>query len=297
VSGVPGSRSDLDVIFYDESGAPIPPCDDDLEPAVCQFPGVDFNIGGDPLEIAAVSNSSDASIEVEVSLELFQGPAPSRMKYVWFELGNGLFHPDEFDTGSGTTYGHTNAAGAESVAAAAWYNTDEWGSPLWGSACVPACAEIFSSAGGVPILFDTRGRRLPFPQLRLKPGITAPDGGNTSFFFARTTDPRVGGGEPDEFPNFFGTSASAPHAAAIAALMVEQLNRSGDRGPFRMARAQRPDYILGVLRATADDMKNRAGRITPPATVDRPRGFDFDTGFGYVDAVKALRVVRATQRH
>jgi hypothetical protein len=49
----------------------------------------------------------------------------------------------------------------------------------------------------------------------LKPGITAPDGGDTSFFFARFTNPAtVGGGEPDQFPNFFGTSASAPHAAA-----------------------------------------------------------------------------------
>ncbi|MEP7245447.1 MAG: S8 family serine peptidase, partial [Gammaproteobacteria bacterium] len=296
VSGGQGSRSDIDVIFYDTAGGLVPLCDDNLEPAVCQFPGVDSNQGGDPLEIAVISNSTDSSVDVNISVELFAGPAPGRMKYVWFDLADGAFHLDEFLTDTGTAYGHTNAAGAESVAAAAWYNTAEWGSPLWGDACKPACAEYFSSAGGVPILFDTKGRRLRTPTFRLRPGITGPDGGNTTFFVARTTDPAVGGGEPDQYPNFFGTSASAPHVAGIAALMIEQMKRNGEgRYNIDLPAKLRPDFIFTTLRATAADVRKRAGRTIAPSAIERPNGFDFDSGFGYVDAVKALTVVKASR--
>jgi subtilisin family serine protease len=293
VSGAPGSRSDVDLIFYDTKGGLIPLCDDNLEPAICQIPGIDANEGGDPVEIAVISNATDSTVDVNISVELFSGPAPGRMKYVWFDLANGLFHLDEFNTESGTAYGHPNAVGAEAVGAAPWYNTAEFGSPLWGNKCKPACLEYFSSAGGVPILFDKKGNRLPIPIVRLKPGVTGPDGGNTSFFFARTTDPRVGGGEPDQFPNFFGTSASAPHVAGIAALMIEQMRRNGQsRGSIDLPAKLVPDFIFTTLRATAGDVKWRAARTIAPYPIEHPGGFDFDSGFGYVDAVKALTAVK-----
>jgi subtilisin family serine protease len=268
-------------------------CDDNLEPAICQIPGIDSNEGGDPVETPVISNATDSTVDVNVSVELFSGPAPGKIKYVWFDLGNCLFHLDEFNTESGTAYGHANAAGAEAVGAAPWYNTAEFGSPLWGNKCKPACLEYFSSAGGVPILFDKKGKRLPFPLMRLKPGVTGPDGGNTSFFFARTTDPAVGGGEPDQFPNFFGTSASAPHVAAIAALMLEQMHRNGQgRGGLDIPSKLVPDFIFTTLRATAGDVKWRAARTIAPYAIDHPNGYDFDSGFGYVDAVKALTIVK-----
>ena len=289
VSGNGGSRSDLDLVFYDLQGQTIPLCDDNLEPTVCQFPGIEANVNGDPIELAVLSNATDSTLDAQLDIELYAGPPPGRMKYVWFDLRDGLFHVNELDTQSSTAYGHANAAGAEAVGAAAWYNTAEYGSPLWGNRCKPACAEIFSSAGGVPILFDTRGRRFAVPRVRSKPGITGPDGGNTSFFFSRYTDPPVAN-EPDQFPNFFGTSASAPHVAGIAALMIEQMMRN--RGGAHVPRRLRPDFIITTLRATSDDMKYRAGRITPPSPVDHPNRFDFDTGYGFVDAVKALTAVK-----
>jgi len=323
VSGAPGASSDVDVIYYDLDGNLIPICDDNLEPAVCQIPGIDINEGRDAVELSLISNQTDADIQVAVSLELFSGPAPTFTKYVYFDFGNGAMTVDEFDTQSSTTFGHSNAAGSEAVGAAPWYNTSEWG-PAFHAACVPACAELFSSAGGTPILFDVDGNRLRKPEIRVKPGVVGPDGGNTSFFFSPYPFEVPGSTEPDEFPNFFGTSASAPHVAAVAALMLDLRNegiagrhgwkvcargKNGHReqtlvldptataeriaagARFRECDAIKPQAVYRILRRTAEDMTLAAGRITTPFVVGR-KGFDFDTGFGFVNAVRALDAAR-----
>ena len=64
--------------------------------------------------------------------------------------------------------------------------------------------EDFSSRGPLRRLFAANGTRLGAPEVRPKPEIAAADGVSTT----------VPG-----FATFFGTSAAAPHAAAIAALM------------------------------------------------------------------------------
>ena len=112
---------------------------------------------------------------------------------------------NEFDTKSGASYGHPLARGGVGVGAAYYQDTPAFGT-------TPPVVEGSSSAGGGVILFSTTGMRLAAPDVRQQPLITAPDGGDTSFF---------GGSDPDGtgFPNFFGTSAAAPHAAAVAALM------------------------------------------------------------------------------
>jgi hypothetical protein len=92
-----------------------------------------------------------------------------------------------------------------------------------------------------------------------------------------------GSTEPDSFPNFFGTSAAAPHVAAIAALMLDKQRRlhKGDTLP--------PDRIYRILEETAQDMRFSAARtIGPFLFPDGTRGFDFDSGFGFVDAIAAL---------
>jgi subtilisin family serine protease len=281
-AGGKGSRSDVDLIFYDLEGNPIPDCDDNLLPAVCQFAGTDNNTGGDALEEGVISNTSGADVQIQLSIELNKGPTPGRLKYVYFDLGAGVMSVDEHDTQSGSAYGHPIAAGAEAVGAAAWYNTAAWNTPFHPE-CVPACLETFSSAGGVPILFDTNGNRLRNPLVRLKPEVTAPDGGNTTFFFSLYTATVPGSTEPDSFPNFFGTSAAAPHVAAIAALMLDKQRRlhKGDTLP--------PDRIYRILEETAQDMRFSAARtIGPFLFPDGTRGFDFDSGFGFVDAIAAL---------
>ncbi len=281
-AGGKGSRSDVDLIYYDMDGAPIPVCDANLQPAVCQFPGASPNIGGDAFEEGDILNTGDVDVQVQLSVELFEGPTPGYLKYVYFDFGGGTMFVDEYDTQSGSSYGHPIAAGAEAVGAAAWYNTAAWNSALHPGQCYPACLEYFSSAGGVPILFDKDGNRLRRPQVRLKPGVTGPDGGNSTFFYSVFPYEVPGSTEPDVYPNFFGTSASAPHVAAIAALMIDKQNRAKKR-------ALTPDRIYGILEETAKDMRYAAGRALAPFPFPfGTKGFDFDSGFGFVDAVAAL---------
>ena len=210
------------------------------------------------MEVPALINDSEEDVHANIAIELFSGPAPRRMKYVWFDLGNGLMIVEEHDTQSGTVYGHANAAGAEAVGAAPWYNTAAFG-PQNKPECAPACLELFSSAGGVPILFDRTGRRFPFPLIRIKPGFTGPDGGNTTFFVADIAAPIPGSTEPDGFPNFFGTSASAPHVAAIGALMLDQRARDIAAGKrFIGSKQLRPDVMYIALRSVGGTAGHQA---------------------------------------
>ncbi|HTU67976.1 MAG TPA: hypothetical protein VMF52_18650 [Steroidobacteraceae bacterium] len=292
-NGKRGAGSDIDVWFYDADGEPFEICTDDPEQLVCQIPGFDANVGGDAVETPIMVNFGDEDLVVQVGIELFEGAAPNYIKYAWFDLDAGEFSVDEYDTASGTVYGHANAGGAEAVGASAWYQTEEWGSPLRPQ-CIPACLNSFSSAGGVPVLFGKNGRRLAVPEYRVKPGVTGPDGGNTSFFLVDLDFEVPGSTEPDTFPNFFGTSASAPHVAAVAALILDQRARDVEaRKRFIGPRKLGPDAIYWALRLTADDMKLRNfGGDIGPQRVDNAGGFDFDTGFGFVDAQRALRATR-----
>ncbi len=280
-AGPKGSRSDMDLIFYRMNGQPIPNCNANLKPTVCQYAGTDSNVGGDALEEAVISNTSGKDVQVQVSIELYSGPTPNYVKYVYFALGAGTIFIDEHDTQSGASYGHASANGAASIGAAPWYNTAAWGVPFW-SNCRPACLEYFSSAAGTPIFFNAAGNRLGTPQIRQKPQVTGPDGGNSTFFYSVYTATVPGSTEPDKWPNFFGTSAAAPHVAAVAALMIDKQARAGKA-------AMSPDKIYGILEDTARDMHLAAGRtIAPYPFPDGTKGFDHDSGFGFVDADAAL---------
>ncbi len=185
----PGSASDVDFILY-FNGIPL-----------TFLSGVAGNIGGNPTEIIAVT--ATGPVQIELGIEVFEGPVPNFVKYVHF-AGAQI----EYPVASSTAYGHANAAGAFATGAAAYFNT-----AAFNENCQPACLNGFSSRGGVPIFFDTEGNRLPWADVRLKPELVGPDGGNTTFFGVHV--------EGDGFPNFFGTSASAPHVAAVGALMIE----------------------------------------------------------------------------
>jgi hypothetical protein len=134
-----------------------------------------------------------------------------RIRYVGF---SGVNPQEYFSYLDSVTYGHNSARGAMGVAAYAFF--------------APFVPENFTSPGPSTIYFDENNRRFSRPEIRQKPDLAAMDGANTTFF---------GGDSPvdaDAFPNFFGTSAAAPHAAAIAALVLDAAGGPGKVKPKKM---------------------------------------------------------------
>ena len=222
------------------------------------------NIELDPLEFGGVRNPFEDSLQVRLVITKKAGPDPALIKYINF--GNTPI--EDKATNSPTVFGHKNARGAIAVGASAWFFN-----PRFDETLSRPLLNDFSSVGGVPILFRKNGTRLGTPDLRFKPEVTGPDGGNTTFFGRDLSESTTAPGEPDGFPNFFGTSASAPHVAAVAALMQE--------AAFG---ALSPRTIEVFLQRTATDMDN-------PYTPGLDQGFDFATGAGFVQADEALALV------
>ena len=116
---------------------------------------------------------------------------------------------------SPNSYGHPNASTCNGTAA---YVYDKGFSYL-DSPYVPEI-ENYSSNGAATIYFDSAGNRLSSPVIRKQPTLATVDGIDTSFFGGSTTDPTAGDSDGDNLPNFFGTSAAAPHGAGCAALLL-----------------------------------------------------------------------------
>jgi hypothetical protein len=132
-------------------------------------------------------------------------------------VGFGGIRPQEhFSYLSPVTYGHNSARGAISVAAYPFFR--------------PFIPEFFTSPGPSTIYFNRANRRLAKPEVREKPDVAAMDGANTTFFFEDALE------DEDTLPNFFGTSASAPHAAAIGALVLQAAGGPGRVKPKQMRR-------------------------------------------------------------
>ncbi|MBI5879216.1 MAG: S8 family serine peptidase [Chloroflexi bacterium] len=176
-----------------------------------------------PFEYMYYGNSSGVPVNLHVSVSRYSGAATPRLKVVLFTNCNcGLSNVSPATSAGGdivgpTIMGHTSNRDAFSVAAAP-YNDDN--NPEGYSARGPA-AHYFG-----PVVNTTPAAAIPTETIQ-QPDFTATDGGCNTFF----------GGFSSGCYRFYGTSAAAPHAAAIAALLKQKANALGkplSRGTAQM---------------------------------------------------------------
>lgn len=153
---------------------------------------------------------------------------------------------------AGQTWGHSAAAGAFSVAAVNWGSGTP--APFTGAESV----ETYSSDGPRRVFYDAAGAEIT-------PGDVSSTGGTVRQKPDLAAADNVSTATPG-FEVFFGTSASAAHAAAIASLMLS-------REPSLSAADLRD-----IFAETALDIE--------------AAGVDQDSGLGIVDALSALRKLR-----
>ena len=265
-----GATSQIDLCVTGSGADTI--YNDGLQAASCTGPNA---LGADPVQVMIVGNPANAVNStvmqtVNVTIGLAGGtPAPGRIKLVVETDGQQSAAITSFVNDSATMQGHPTAAGAAAVGAAFFFDTPRCGATA-------ATLESFSSFGGSPILFDVAGTRLAAPTLRQKPQFVAPDGGNDTFLGFTLATAGITGGKlattitqcqnDPGYPNFFGTSAATPHAAAIAALM-RQANP-----------AATPAQIVSALQQSALPMG------TAPS---------LQAGYGFVQADAALALIPA----
>lgn len=204
-SGVASVTSDFNILFFrPDTGAFL-------------FAQAENNLATNrPVELSGTITFPTGLTQVQMVIARANTPTTqtpaSRLRYKFI---NAAVPAEYFSYSTPITYGHNSAAGANGVAAYSPFQ--------------PSIPEDFTSTGPVRIVWDRNNNRIPEnQQVRLKPDIAAMDGGNTTFFTSDT------GRDLDTFPNFFGTSAAAPTAAAIAALVLQNKGGPGSVTPAQM---------------------------------------------------------------
>ncbi len=144
---------------------------------------------GIPLEFARV-DAVNGNIQIGIAIRHVAGSGTPLLKVIDFT--NGTFP---------VTFQYPNPAGAIAADAGSAAGALTVAASPYSS---PTTAETFSSRGPVTHYFDLNGTPLPVPEVLQKPDMAAPDGVATSL---------------SGFSPFSGTSAAAPAAAGIAALI------------------------------------------------------------------------------
>ena len=201
----------------------------------------------DPYEVCAFTSREESNVKLVVARAA--GSTNVRFKYIIFRGDATIM---DYQTGNASIVGHANADSAISVGAMLYANIPAF-TPVW-----PGVAS-FSSRGGT---FTKQGAS--YIQ-RLKPDIIAPNGVNTTVALGGAA---LNDGDP--YPNFFGTSAAAPHVAAVAALLIQ------GRKLFNLQTSVQQSQIRQQIRSSA-------GRFTY-----LPAGHSFEGGYGFVLADSAM---------
>ncbi len=207
-----------------------------------------------PTEILQWENESSSETKtVQLVINRYAGNSP-RIKFGLLENGSGVSeteYPRSTDTDKvgPTIFGHSGASSVISVGAIPFYEDNE--------------VEYYSSRGPVrhdfgPVAGGSEPAAPVGPELVPKPDVVATDCGVTTFFSFFGKFPE---NEPAAAWHFCGTSAAAPHAAAVVALML-------DADP-----AAQPAELRTALLESAAEVSG-----SPPCA----------TGAGMVDAVAAV---------
>ncbi len=215
-----------------------------------------------------------------VVMQLVSGQAPGHVEFYTPVDAPAMTVSQQFGSAGGTFYpttiGHEATANTIGVGAVPWWAP----APFVGQ--TPLASEGYSSDGPEIFSLNPDGSTRATPVTVENPTITAPDGGNTSFFspgniINTTNQPPFFPGEPStstnlsqDLPSFFGTSSAAPNAAAIAALMLQEVP------------SLTPAEIKAGLIASAS---------THPMNGAAPGAWDPQGGFGLVNAIDALNAV------
>lgn len=202
------------------------------------------------------SGTSDVPLNL-LDLEPPNGPINQAINTVvnqgisyFTEAGNNNFPPDS-QISPFPIYGHGNNPNALTIGAVYYGNAESYSNRAFDVVVEQGQLEPFSSEGN-PNSF--------------KPDVVAPDALPISFGLGGKDAPRIA--NPGFF-DFFGTSASAPYTAAVAALLL-QADASAT-----------PTDIYNAFRDTA---------ISPSTD------FDSRLGFGLIQGDKALMALNARQR-
>lgn len=218
-----------------------------------------------PVELLQWENDSGASREVHLAINRCAadcnpaaGSGTPLLKFALLQNGGGVTKTEypakaSSDTFGPTIFGHAAASGAVATAAVHYGNPNQ--------------LEKFSSRGPVthhfePVDGTTPAGALGSPETIAKPDIAATDCGETTFFASFVA--------PEDAWRFCGTSAAAPHAAAVAALereakpaaTVEEL-RNAQTDAAHPVGAFGPDAVgAGLL-----DADGAIASLLPPAAV------------------------------
>ncbi len=238
-----GVTTDLDLVAFDDAGKVV---------GYSDATNTGSNGTQTPFELVPIANASSAPLHVNLVVGRITG-ADVRFKLSALHTPFGAIVSVDRTTSYGgdvvgpTVFGHDGSANTISVGAINYQAT--------------TAPEPFSSRGPVAHLFapvdgTKPGATLASPQVIAKPDVVASDCVRTTFF---------GDFDGHNF-RFCGTSAAAPHAAAIAALAEQQLP------------AAAPLDISAALTSTAVDL--------PPV------GRDDASGAGLIDADAALTALK-----
>ncbi len=251
-----GPASDLDLFVYDATTS-----------TVIGYSAANNITNGEPIEVATVNPVVGDDLRVYVGATSLGATPPSALTVIARSDGLGWVVGDTATDanaqGQGSSYGHNAAAATISVGAASYFDTPYYNgsTPISNNGSTPV-SEYYSSESSVVIYYDDSGNRLATPQVLSKIDLTAVDGVDTTFFGQQIND-------GDSFPNFFGTSAAAPDAAAVALLML-QVNAN-----------LTPDDIRHLEMDSAIPMANQFSSST--ATGDNS-----DSGSGLIQADAAV---------